>query len=370
MKRDTISGASHKAQMGSTSRATIRKVDHSTVIPTADMDVTHGETSKGVPIVQPYGFSYWPKEQEEDQQQSGGAGGSQGGGGGSSGGQEKQPEGKSAMGLTHYANGTRSDPSAQNLQDPRHHMMLEDEKDQKTGKSKEGEEKGGKAGDVALYRTNDKDKVQQLHLTDEGPRLTSVQTQKFALVEAEQDSQSGGSGSGSGSSGGQSSQSGGSKKSDGQRPIFKKESKTYIEQTAKKTTVKRGDGIHTVEDKKLSMKYKDDDISAQTTDKHVHIRYKDYRIFVDESGCWTTNPIQIKQDQDSSSAGASMMHATLSESELRWRDILNDPGRIEMAILLEKFSGATIDSWVDTNLTNFEQLKAAFKSLLKALART
>jgi hypothetical protein len=61
---------------------------------------------------------------------------------------------------------------------------------------------------------------------------------------------------------------------------------------------------------------------------------------------------------------------TLSESELRWQDILRDPGRVEMATLLQKFSGPTIDSWVDSNVTDLDQLKTVLKSLLKALART
>jgi hypothetical protein len=291
MKRDSISGASYKAQMGSTSRATIRKVDHSTVIPSADMDVTHGETSKGVPIVQPYGFSYWPKEQSEEQQGGGSSGASGGGGGG---GQKKQPEGKSAMGLTHYANGTRSDPSAQNLQDPRHHLMLEDEKDPKTGKSK-GEEKGGKAGDVAFYRTAEPEKVQQLHLTDEGPRFSSVQNQKFQLVEAEQSSnpsqQQQASPIGGSSSGG-----GTQKNPDGQRPLFKKSSSKYLDLAPGIHTLKHGDTIITLDGKKVLAMYKDKEISMQVDKEHVHIRYKDNRIFTDKEGCWSTLPMGVKPD--------------------------------------------------------------------------
>ncbi len=310
MKRDTISGASHKAQMGSSSRGTMRKMDHSTVIPTADMDVTHGETSKGVPVVQPYGFSYWPMEQSEEQGQGGGGsgGGGSGGGSGGGGGGSQQPQGKSAMGLTSYANGSRSDPSSQNLQDPRHHMMLEDEKQQGgqqgggsgggggSSSSSQQESKGGKAGDVALYRTAEKDNLQQFHLTNEGPRLTSVKTMKFALVEAEQDQQGGSQGSSGGGGSGGNSQSGQSSKSDGQRPIFKKESKKYIEQTTDKTTAAQGDGHTVIEDKKVRMRYKDDEISCLVTDKHVHIRFKANRIWVDEDGCFSTKPIQVKPD--------------------------------------------------------------------------
>ncbi len=301
MKRETISSNAHQAQLGSASRATIRKVNHSTVIPTADMDVMHGETSKGVPIVQPYGFAYWPMEQTEGQ----GGQGSQGGGGaapGGTGGDAEQPKGKSAIGMTSYANGTRSDPSSQNLQDPRHQLMLEDEQQQQSGGGQQGggggssQSKGGKAGDVALYRTNDKDKVQQFHLTDEGPRLSSIQTQKFALMDAEESQQGGGQNSSGSSESGQSGQSGQSSKNDGQRPIFKKESTKYIEQTTDKTTAAQGDGHTVIEDKKIRMRYKDDTKSCLVTDKHVHIRFMGHRIWVDKDGCWATSAIQVKPD--------------------------------------------------------------------------
>ena len=165
-------------------------------------------------------------------------------------------------------------------------MMLEDEKDEK-GKTK-GETKGGKAGDTAMYRTNDPEKIQQFHLTDEGPRLTSVQTQKFALVASE---------------GGQQQQapvpgkqSGQSSKADGQRPIFKKESTVYVEQTGSATTVKHGAGTVVITGDKVVCQYEDDKISTLVDKDHVHIRFKDHRIFVDKEGCWSTSPIQVKGD--------------------------------------------------------------------------
>ena len=36
--------------------------------------------------------------------------------------------------------------------------------------------------------------------------------------------------------------------------------------------------------------------STQTTADHVHIRFKDNRIFNDEMGNWATSPIMIKKD--------------------------------------------------------------------------
>lgn len=378
MKRETLSGATHSARLGSMSRGTVRKVDHSTTIPTADMDAGRNDSPKGVPIVQPYGFSYWPMSQSEEE----GGGQQQGGGSSGSSGNafeaNDQPKGKSAIGLMSYSNGSRSDPSSQGFQDPRHHMMLEDEKEDKQqqgggsgsgSSSGSGKKKnGGKEGDVALYRTNDKKKIQQMHLTDEGPRLTSVQTQKFALVEAEEEQ----SGSGGGSSG--SSSGGGSQQEDGQRPIFKKESTTYFEQTAKKTTTKRGEGHVTVEDSDIFNYYKDQTISTRVNKDHVHMRFKANRVWVDESGCWTTKPIQVRDDPDSggsgSSAGAAALGPSGSEVVLRWDSILHDPGRNEIAAVLEKFSGNDINSWVDDNIKTFEQMKDVFKALLKAIART
>lgn len=322
MRRQTIGSSAHSARMGSSSRSTTRKVDHSTIFPSADLDAGRNDSPKGVPIVQPYGFAYWPaKQDEEDQKQQGGKQGSTSGGSGPSDmagpgafGEDDQPKGKSAIGLTSYANGSRSDPSLQNLQDPRHQLMLEDPKEDKKGGQGQGgqggqqgggKKYGGKEGDTALYRTNDPKKLQQLHLTDEGPRLSSIQTQKFQLVDEEQDQQSPQQQADGG--GGQGGQGGQQKKKEGQNAIFKRPSDTYFEQTKQKTTTKRGSGHVTVEDNDIKTFYESDKKSTRVNNEHVHIRFEDYRIWVNKDGCWTTKPIMIKDDPD---AGGSSLFAT------------------------------------------------------------
>lgn len=327
MRRQTLGSTSHAARRGSMSRATIRKVDHSTVIPTADMDAGSNDSPKGVPIVQPYGFSYWPKSQEEDkggQQQGssegvgGNTSGSGPGGEAGTGEREQQPKGKSAIGLASYANGNRSDPSSQNLQDPRHHLMLGDPKQDQNqqvvsagggagGSSGGGGQKeyGGKEGDVALYRTSDSDNIQQFHLTEEGPRLSSVKKWKMQLI-PEEGGQSGQGGQSGGSSGGSSGGQGGQQgeKKDGQNVAFKRETNNYLEfdPETKKATMRFGDGHVTASDKAMTMHYKDETISHRVTDQHVHMRFKDFKIWIDETGCHSSHPITIVDDsQDSGS---------------------------------------------------------------------
>lgn len=319
MFRETLSSAGKKAQYGSQSRATIRKVDHSTIFPHADMDVTKGESPKAVPIVQPYGFAYWPKSQSEEQggqqqQQTSsiGSGGDTGAGGTTGPGvmaDAQQPKGKSAIGHTNYANATRSDPSAQNLQDPRHQLMLEDPKqDQQQqggqqggggqsggGQSGGGKKYGGKEGDTALYRTSDPDNIQQFHLTAEGPRLSSVKKFRYQLVPEEK---SDASSSGGGQSGNQ--QGGQQQQSEGQRPAFQRETDAYMEwdPESKKATMRYGNGHVTITDKAMTMHYKDETISHRVTDTHAHMRFQGNTLWVDAAGCHASSPITIVPDPD------------------------------------------------------------------------
>jgi hypothetical protein len=45
---------------------------------------------------------------------------------------------------------------------------------------------------------------------------------------------------------------------------------------------------------------KDEKWSVRVDDKHVHIRFEDNRIWVDKNGCWSSKPIQVKQDPNDS----------------------------------------------------------------------
>lgn len=317
MRREGIASNAHSASLGSSSRATTRKVDHSTIFPRGDLDAGRNDSPKGVPIVQPYGFAYWPMPQEEEEQkggqqqstdQSSGGGGPGDMAGPGAYADDSQPKGKSAIGLTSYANGSRSDPSVQNLQDPRHQLMLEDPKQQGQqgqqgggqqagGGSSGGQQqgKGGKAGDVALYRTNDPKNLQQLHLTNDGPRMTSVKTQRFTLIEGQGDQQQQGGGAPTGPQGGQKQQ----KQDDGQRPIFKdpgEKSDKFLEQAPERTLVKHGQGHQFLNSSDATQYYEDKKKSHQCTEEHVHMRFKDLRVWIDKDGIWSTVPILVKQD--------------------------------------------------------------------------
>jgi len=110
----------------------------------------------------------------------------------------------------------------------------------------------------------------------------------------------GGNGAGGDSGGGETSS-----KPTGQKTLHKEESDTFHEITSEHQHLQRGQGNNRVKDKEIMAYYKDDKISSRVTDKHVHIRFEDFRIFVDEQGCWSTKPIQIKDDIDGSGARSS-----------------------------------------------------------------
>lgn len=91
----------------------------------------------------------------------------------------------------------------------------------------------------------------------------------------------------------------------GQKTLHKEDSDTFHEITKDNHQLRRGDGYTRIKDKEIMNYYKDEKISTRVTDQHVHIRHNDNRIFVDEQGCWTTKPIQVKQDPDSTAASGA-----------------------------------------------------------------
>jgi hypothetical protein len=292
--------------MGSSSRATTRKVNHSTPLPTADIDAGRNDSPKGVPIVQPYGFAYWPAKQDEEEekggQEKGSSSSSGGGGAGDSAGagafeDDDQPKGKSAICLTSYANGSRSDPSMQNLQDPRHQLMLENEKDSK-------DDHGGREGDTAMYHQADKNI--QLHFAggDEksgvkpGAYLSTDAKKnkiRLQLVKVDDDSQQS---SGTQSRGGGQQSGGKAKKKEGQRPLMKKESDTFIDIDGggNTITIKHGATVVILTGQKVVGYYENEQKSFLVDKDHTHIRCKEFRIWVDETGCWATVPVLVRQD--------------------------------------------------------------------------
>ena len=308
MRRETVGSNTHSATLGSSSRATTRKVDHSTIFPTADIDAGRNDSPKGVPIVQPYGFAYWPAKQDEEEdkggQQQAKSGGGSGGVGDKAGAgafeDDDQPKGKSAIGLTSYANGSRSDPSLPGLQDPRHQLMLENEKDSK-------DDHGGREGDTAMYHQADKNI--QLHFAggDEksglkpGAYLSTDAAKnkiRLQLVKVDDDSQQQSSqpqARGGGQSGGGQQQ----QKKEGQRPLLKKESSTFIDIDGggNTITIRHGSCYVVLTGKHVTAYYEKDDKSMRVDADHTHIRHKDFRIWVDKEGCWATVPVLVKQDE-------------------------------------------------------------------------
>jgi len=308
MRRETVGSNTHSATLGSSSRATTRKVDHSTIFPTADIDAGRNDSPKGVPIVQPYGFAYWPAKQDEEEdkggQQQAKSGGGSGGVGDKAGAgafeDDDQPKGKSAIGLTSYANGSRSDPSLPGLQDPRHQLMLENEKDSK-------DDHGGREGDTAMYHQADKNI--QLHFAggDEksglkpGAYLSTDAAKnkiRLQLVKVDDDSQQQSSqpqARGGGQSGGGQQQ----QKKEGQRPLLKKESSTFIDIDGggNTITIRHGSCYVVLTGKHVTAYYENSEKSMRVDADHTHIRHKDFRIWVDKEGCWATVPVLVKQDE-------------------------------------------------------------------------
>ena len=213
---------------------------------------------------------------------------------------DDQPKGKSAIGLTSYANGSRSDPSLPGLQDPRHQLMLENEKDSK-------DDHGGREGDTAMYHQADKNI--QLHFAggDEksglkpGAYLSTDAAKnkiRLQLVKVDDDSQQQSSqpqARGGGQSGGGQQQ----QKKEGQRPLLKKESSTFIDIDGggNTITIRHGSCYVVLTGKHVTAYYENSEKSMRVDADHTHIRHKDFRIWVDKEGCWATVPVLVKQDE-------------------------------------------------------------------------
>ena len=100
---------------------------------------------------------------------------------------------------------------------------------------------------------------------------------------------------GGGSSGGTNSDgTQGSSNPTGQKTLHKEDSQTYIDVTKDRMEHRRGDGYVHVEDKHVTTYYQDDTKSTRADDSHVHIHFGGNNIWVDNGGCWSSKPIQIK----------------------------------------------------------------------------
>jgi len=201
---------------------------------------------------------------------------------------------ESAEAFISFIGGNRSFPVAA-IMDDRRHRLKELEK-----------------GDTAIFGL--KEWGQQFHINKLGMFLSGNVDRKIRIGLVENDDhnkgqqQQGGAGatafageaggsSGGGESGGQQA----SKK--GQKKLYDKESKDFIEITKDAITLTRGNGKVIVTDSAVMTQYKDETISTRVDSDHAHIRCGGNRIFVDQGGCWSTGPIEIKADPKATPVG-------------------------------------------------------------------
>jgi hypothetical protein len=276
--RSSIKDAARRAMSGM-SRGTLRKLNSKPYWSEGHVDVMAGETATDVEWVQNYGSVSYPADQDKDdkkpqqksQKQSGG-------GGGSPGTQGEQPQGDSAEVVMSYMNGSRSHPIITAIGD-RRHQLVEIEQ-----------------GDVAQHRL--KDDRQQVLLSSDGT-YTSTREDKLwrvALVPKEQSQQQ--QGAGPQQAQGQQQKQG---KQLGQKSAKddNKQSDVAIEQNGQTTYSRHGESYASQKkDSDSTIHYeKDKKKSAQSTERHTHIRYKDHRIFNDEDGNFWTSPCIVKLDK-------------------------------------------------------------------------
>jgi phage gp45-like len=289
--RTTLRNASQRAQSYA-SRATLRELNSKPQWAEAKfIDVFPGETATDVEYAENYGGTSVPAKQDEEEeeekqqgkQQQGSSGGS-----GTPGEENEQPKGDAAEAIVLYLNGSRSHPVIISVGDRRHRLLELEE------------------GDVAQHRL--KDDRQQMLYSKDGTYIStrSDKIMRIALVPKQQDQQqnpsqqqqaNGAAAGPSGSGGGKQKK----KKTMGQKSAKddNKKSEVAIEQNGATTYSRHGEAygsqkggsdstIHYEKDKKKS---------AQSTDEHVHIRFKEHRIFNDKDGNWATSPIGIKMDK-------------------------------------------------------------------------
>jgi phage gp45-like len=289
--RTTLTDTARRAQTNA-SRATIRDMNTKPYWSEAThVDVMKSETHTDVEFAENYGSTSRPAKQDEDEnkkggkqssQQSGGNSGAGGGGGGAEGEQGDQPEGDAAEAIILYLNGSRSHPVIISAGDRRHRLVELEE------------------GDVAQHRMQED--RQQFLLSKDGTYLTTRndKVMRIALVEKEtkdqgqEQQQTRGAGPGEGQQGGK------KKKTYGQKSAKddNKKSQVAIEQNGTQTYSQHGQFYTAQRGGSDASTYFDNrKKSSQATQTHVHMRFEDNRIWVDEEGHWSEMPIQQKKDR-------------------------------------------------------------------------
>lgn len=288
--RSSVRDAARRSQSG-LSRGTLRKTNSKTLWNELHIDVLKGETATDVEHVEAYGSTSYPADQDEDEDKgqkqskpaSGGGGGGPGGaGGGSPGTVGEQPEGDAAEPIIAYMNGSRSHPVVLAVGD-RRHRLLELEQ-----------------GDVANHRL--KDDRQQVLLSKDGTYISTRddKVMRVALVPKEPPPEQQQQGQGVRGAGPGTQQGGKKQKTLGQKSAKddNKKSQVAIEQNGTQTYSQHGQ-FYTAQrgGSDASTYYDSRKKSSQATQTHVHMRFEDNRIWVDEEGHWSEMPIQQKKDK-------------------------------------------------------------------------
>ena len=193
----------------------------------------------------------------------------------------------SAEGMVSFMGGNRSFPVMGPTDDRRHRLF--------------NLAKDAAKGAVAMFGL--REWGQQFLNTEDGMHMTGNKEKKIriSLVEnkngkQQQQGQQQQADAGGGR-GGATSGSGTQQKEKGQKTLHKEQTDIAIEQNGKDTTSQHGQHYAAQRSGSDSSTYTEDrKKSTQTTADHVHIRFKDNRIFNDEMGNWATSPIMIKKD--------------------------------------------------------------------------
>lgn len=247
--RTNASQSAGMAHSGGGSRCLIDECDDGKLMQEMKGTMMKGESAKGVEAPQNYGFTslVMPADKGKDGQIEG-----------------------SAEGFMSYMGGNRSFPVCGIMDDRRHRV------------------KGMEKGDSAMYRT--RDDGQQFHLSDKGNYMTcrNDRVQRMALIDPpkdEDEQQSGGQGNGGGAGGGEQK-----KKPKGQKLVREdnEKSKVFFEQSKGATK--------TAHDKDVINYVKEPTISHRVMADHVHSSHSGNTVWEDAEGCWSSQPILVKDD--------------------------------------------------------------------------
>jgi len=121
----------------------------------------------------------------------------------------------------------------------------------------------------------------------------------FIPVAGTRAADSGGGGGGGPQGAGDQQQPEGKSQDTGQKTLHKEDSTVWYEQNGTDTQSVHGEAYSTQKTGSDASTHweKDKKKSTQCTEEHIHIRFKDHRIFNDKDGNWATSPIQIKLDK-------------------------------------------------------------------------